>query len=110
MKFKTELELVDYVIEKLTAQSRKSVSPDNEYMCMYRGSNGSKCATGWLIDDADYATEMETKSARTLQLKWGIFQEEYMLSIYKLQSIHDSYEVEEWPKEFAGLRASCLSK
>lgn len=109
MKFATELELVDYVVEKLTAQGCKSTSEDGRDS-LYRGPNDTKCAAGWLIDDADYVSNMEGWQVGAVQKHWGCFQEEYMPTIKEMQLIHDCHPVEDWPAKFAELRKSCGSK
>lgn len=47
----------DYIVSHLRAQNRKSVNK-NGYSA-YRGLEGRKSAIGWMIEDAEYSSEME---------------------------------------------------
>lgn len=44
-------EACDYAVKKIVEQGEMSICSDN--ICVYENSNGSRCAVGWLIDDAE---------------------------------------------------------
>lgn len=45
-------EIFDKVVNHLRKQGHRSLSEDGR--CLYRGSNGDKCAIGCIISDEDY--------------------------------------------------------
>ncbi len=53
----TDLELVNFVFDKLIEQGGCSVNADKN--CVYRGLNGRKCAAGQLITDEEYKPQFE---------------------------------------------------
>lgn len=54
-------EAFDTVLTKLRKQKVRSVDTDS-ITCLYRGTNGNKCAAGHLIPDALYRPDMERKA------------------------------------------------
>lgn len=86
--------------------------------CAYRGQNGTSCAVGCLIPDTMYTLAMEFKSAQSLlALHPNLF--DYLVNKYKivnhssipillnrLQDIHDSKNVIDWPTELSSLKRS----
>jgi hypothetical protein len=84
----TAQEVFDYVCRKVIEQGAPSVrfEANDEGACLYRGPNGTKCAVGFLIDDADYVPEFEAGyTARTLlrdyseKLGWQKGAHDYLL-------------------------------
>ena len=117
-------EIFDKVRDHLLAQNAKSLTYGS---CLYRGPDGTKCAVGCLIPDDLYSSQMEGAaifSGDTLEgvdkndyryrnkilllealLKSGVDVNDggviYMLG--RLQSIHDSIDVEFWAENLADL-------
>ena len=90
----SEQEVFDYVIGQLVRQGGRSVSASGED-CRYRGSDGSKCAVGFLIPDELYVWRMEGDSLSGLCdhfpdvcAKAGIKKHNDILKC--LQHMHDS--------------------
>jgi len=87
-------EVFDYVIGQLVRQGGRSVSASGTD-CRYRGSDGSKCAVGFLIPDELYVWRMEGDSISglcehfpDLCAKAGIKKHKDILN--GLQYMHDS--------------------
>lgn len=97
---KTAQEIFDYVARHLLTQGKKSVLPDTEDVCAYRGKDDCKCAAGCLIPDDRYKPEFEQKLWNTAA-SFGIAQHfpeylEFLGLIRELQLVHDRYEPEAW--------------
>jgi len=61
----TEQEIFDAVVRHLKKQGRRALNKDQ---CVYRGSNGLKCAVGCLISDAEYTPSMEGHTVDAITL------------------------------------------
>lgn len=89
----TDQEMIEFVKGKLLEQGCQSV---NAYRsCRYRGPNGTKCAAGWLIDDAYYHPNLERRAAtgvgvRRSLLASGVKAEQIDL-VKMMQNIHDGF-------------------
>jgi hypothetical protein len=90
----TAQEVFDYVIGQLVCQGGRSVSASGTD-CRYRGSDGRKCAVGFLIPDELYVWRMEGDSISglcghfpDLCAKSGIKKHNDILN--GLQHMHDS--------------------
>ncbi len=103
-------------------QGDKSVSGDNEDICMYRGVDNFKCAAGCLITDENYNAEIEgvgvfSRSIPTVilvkpgprikpnyQVKRALLSsgvtEESLLLVFHLQRLHDSQPPSNWESWF----------
>jgi len=98
-----EIDLVKKIRDGFVAQGGPSFDLERALTnktggCMYRGPGGSKCAVGFLIDDAHYSPELEGKSLgsdvvmEAIRLSIGrslTEQEAYIL--FMLQEQHDYY-------------------
>lgn len=62
--------LFNKVVEGLASQkfqrSLAGFDYDGRPACAYRGTNGMRCAAGWLISDKDYRPEIENTSVEIL--------------------------------------------
>lgn len=66
---KTLQEIFDITVQHLAKQKCQAI--DIKDMCMYRASNGKKCAYGIHIPDEEYRLEFENKSSDVLNLQLG---------------------------------------
>lgn len=100
MKPKSQQEVFDLVVNHLREQGCKSIGENG--VCLYRGSNGTKCAVGVLIPDNLYILEMEGKSILELKTKYYYLRPRLYHSklLMELQRVHDDYSTEEWEKRF----------
>lgn len=117
-------ELFDRVKTHLLTQMEKSEGPYNgngDDICKYRGENGLKCAVGGIIPDDKYdpsietyvldrnmwANEEETLEPGEIKLKQILIEvgveEENTDLLADLQTVHDSYQPEEWERELANV-------
>ena len=105
----TEQTAFNLVKNHLLTQMTKSMGKNNfgDTQCLYRGPNGTKCAIGALITDAEYK-EITDHSHEF----WGnyglmISQTEKLQSLQgldltfleELQIIHDQYETQDWKNQ-----------
>lgn len=93
----TDQELYNRVRTHLLTQRARSM---NGNRCVYRGSDGLRCAIGCLIPDEQYSPALESWSAHMKDVKAaaGITDAQEELAA-ALQHIHDDYErtpVDEW--------------
>ncbi len=89
-------EIFDTVARHLLKQRERSGSKAN---CRYRCQSGLKCAVGILIPDDVYEATMENNAVSGLLLYWSnkfSHLRPYEILLQKLQSIHDSCEVDDW--------------
>jgi len=100
----TRQQTFDTVVNALRKQGCRSIKNER---CFYRGEAGLKCAVGHLIPDEKYSPDMEGltiyKSASNSLSRVGevIKQEGHDLILCdRLQSTHDSYEVDGWERDF----------
>jgi len=67
--------------------------------CMYRSSEGLKCAIGCLIPDELYDPKYEGVQVKNLPMeildKIGLNQNDYLF-LSRLQLLHDTYQPDEW--------------
>lgn len=91
----TPEQVFEQVARHMLKQWQKSVSPDSN-RCAYRGALGMSCAAGCLIGDDEYDFRWEARSWTYLALGLEVPVKHYTL-IRRLQVIHDSREVREWP-------------
>lgn len=93
----TNQELVDFVVRKLFQQGKQARA---NHDCAYRGSDGTKCAVGFLIPDEEYHRELECYGPGTEPLKSVIHRamgQTYLSAmqedlLYALRSAHDSVD------------------
>lgn len=57
-------QILNFCVKKIVEQGVPSIEPGDS--CRYRGPNGTKCAIGHLIDDAEYKSAFEGITVRTL--------------------------------------------
>jgi predicted transcriptional regulator len=70
-KFVTQQQIYDFVCENLWRQGSKSfvnivINKVRQNVCMYRDTEGFKCAIGFLIPDDLYVENMERQSVQSL--------------------------------------------
>lgn len=89
-------EQFDFVVTNLRKQGTQSfVMKNNKHLCMYRGSDGKKCAAGWLIPDEVYTEDMEYMGWKEIVDKFCDVLPNYLKTaeslamVKKLQLIHD---------------------
>jgi hypothetical protein len=105
-------EIFDQVKDHLLTQNQKAVNP-NTADCMYRTSEGLKCAVGCLISDEEYNPTFEGVASIGLLQYDTILSNQYSKSIIQsyipieldgikidfiqsLQAIHDGGDPSEW--------------
>lgn len=90
----------------LLTQNKKSSRPDDPDRCLYRGPNGTSCAVGCLIPDAEYnPTIMEGYSVNLIVEHSPTTALHDLKLLSTLQEVHDSYLVELWPERLAEIYA-----
>jgi hypothetical protein len=63
--------MFDTVLTNLTTQGVASTgrtNPEGDISCQYRGTEGRKCAVGWLIADEQYTTAFEGQDATAFEV------------------------------------------
>jgi len=112
------MEIIDKVEAALLKQGEKSGEWEREdFKCLYRDSQGRRCAVGWLFREEDYSPHMEGIGIRGLFEDYDLSyivpddmdEEPALILLYDLQTIHDVRDVASWPQEFAKLRQKCNS-
>ena len=97
-------EIFDTVVTHLRKQGKRasSIHPNGDTGCMYRTSDGLKCAAGCLIPDEDYNLEFEGFAiddhsaalvVRYFSNKFGSAERDL---IGELQTTHDFSEPQDW--------------
>lgn len=90
-------EIFTFVAEALLKQGKPSISAKGN--CLYRGSDGCKCAAGWLIPDEEYAENIEGKSVHGLSY-FQSFVGLKLTLISDLQRAHDNTALADTDTEF----------
>jgi hypothetical protein len=112
----TPQEIFDTVVNHLRQQGARSVLTQERILqldladgtCAYRAANGYKCAAGALIQDEEYAPEMEGKNIAFIIRGFGYDPPISLIDrlyphlelINKLQRLHDAREISEWENTF----------
>jgi hypothetical protein len=91
----TKQETFDTVVRHLLTQAKQSRDED---ACLYRGPDGTKCAAGCLISDADYSPSMEWLYATSI--RYALVGHD-MEIVMDLQLVHDERDVGLWPDELS---------
>ena len=93
-------EAFDIMVNHLRKQNKKAVKIDIDgtTKCVYRGSNGLKCAIGCLIPDDEYSPLIERKGVRSLVIPTLRNLDREFLA--EMQETHDFYSPEDWEKRF----------
>jgi hypothetical protein len=101
-------ETFDTVVSHLRRQNAKAVG--NYGLCVYRSTNGRKCAVGCLIPDDKYSPSLEGHSLEVEfqnELKAILAEEGHDLDLVRqLQVIHDRVFIHHWETEFEKLGRS----
>jgi hypothetical protein len=116
--------LFNHVATHLIKQGRRSV---RNGQCAYRGNDGTRCAAGCLIDDAQYTAEMEGRSVFAQDIlpcinasigreiggtdlcmargsRWGSLPTDLEIKmLQKMQVIHDGIDVDAWPEHLRAI-------
>lgn len=90
----SEQECFDRVAKHMLTQNCKSVDLCGE--CMYRGSDGTKCAAGCLIPDEAYSDKFENEAWYNLAA-FGEVPCTFSKLISELQRVHDQVNAPDWP-------------
>lgn len=100
----THQETFDIVVNPLRKQGCRSL---NNQCCVYKGSDGTKCAAGCLIPDRLYdpvyegATILDKNDKARLVGRIIEEQGHDLLLVRRLQRVHDLYSpVDQWEREF----------
>jgi hypothetical protein len=100
----TPQEIFDKVAAHLLQQKYRCLDKKS-LVCLYRNSQGMKCAAGCLISDEDYEPSLEGRSWRELVAMGHVSMDKSIL-ISNLQVIHDTCEVEHWRDKLQDLAES----
>jgi hypothetical protein len=100
-------QLLNEVSLHLIIQGKKSLSDAKEGekpSCVYRATDGCKCAAGWVIPDNKYSKDMEGKGVRNLLFFQMLalesdLPEQFMDLLMQLQGVHDCYQPDFWKRE-----------
>jgi hypothetical protein len=98
---KTAREVFDYISRHLLTQNEKAVAPCS-HRCVYRTSDGLRCAAGCLIAPSEYKKDFEEKNWVLLVSRWQ-FPTAHMGLITALQGLHDTWRPDQWPEKLAGV-------
>lgn len=100
----TQAEIRPYVRAHLLAQNRQSLTRHADYMCAYRGRNGTSCAVGCLIKAEFYSPSIEGKTVYDIRpiLRQSLGFEPDWDELNHFQTIHDSYDPQHWEGLFNG--------
>ena len=96
----TEQEVFDIVAKHLLTQNARSRNLLG--VCLYRSSNGQKCAAGCLIPDKIIVSNFEGLNWCDL-INHHSFPDNHSSLISRLQFIHGRHETSEWKKELKSL-------
>lgn len=89
-------EIFDQVSQHLLNQKAQSIKTFSDgYQCAYRGDNGTKCAAGILMSDAEYTENMDGNTWCELVDK-GIVPRANGHLIRSLQTLHDLEQPRLW--------------
>lgn len=104
--------LLKLAIDKVIEQGCKSGDrdEDGDYMCLYRGPNGTKCAVGHLIADELYTPELEQLNVRTTEVREVLqlsnpnvlIDDKMVCLLNTVQHCHDSSKVLDFVESFKG--------
>jgi hypothetical protein len=90
-------EVFDQITEHLLTQQKRSVAGPG---CMYKTTDGLRCAAGCLISDEEYREEMEGYDWRGILDTFSIANN-HMALIVSMQRLHDDRPVDDWRAELA---------
>ena len=113
------IDLIDIVETKLLKQGTKSIrGTENIYIgsCALRGTDGMKCAIGWLVPDDVYTPDLDAVEDPVLELiATGNYEKCFGEQFYEkteilqeLQYVHDHIDPPQWAKEFKRIRREML--
>jgi hypothetical protein len=88
----TPMEILDFVENAIVEQGKSAVFMDESgnVACAYRGKDGTKCAFGIIIDDADYHKSFEGARAWDVTDRLGIYDRVKRQLFQRLQYAHDN--------------------
>ncbi len=96
----------------LLRQNKRSVNWTGD-VCAYRGDNGLKCAVGCLISNKAYHKELEGQIVTEKWVKFALIEsgipaddDEVLSMLGKLQRIHDTVQIYNWPGVLKDLEES----
>ncbi len=125
----TPFEVLVHVKGHLLTQNAKSLSSEDGAACAYKGTHCRSCGAGCLLSKGDYnrLNEEVVKQGKALNLpchgesdtieglSWcdlcstGLVTKDHMSLITKLQSVHDTVEVCQWPLALSVVEADLLA-
>lgn len=85
-------------------KQNKKCATNGDGFCKYR-LNDLKCAAGCFISDDEYREHFEGKSftESVFQKYYPLIQDEKYIIIYRLQRVHDDYNIFEWKNKLIEL-------
>lgn len=101
----TKQQVFDQVAAHLLHQNAQSLKNNDPLNCMYRGSDGLKCAAGCLIGDNEYKPEMDepkdlvSTSWLSLVVRGLVPKTQHDQFISDLQDLHDHHSPTQFKKE-----------
>jgi hypothetical protein len=95
-----EMDAFQKVKKALLKQKEKSW---RYHMCVYRGPNGTKCAVGFLLPDAEYNMEFEMLTLEEVRAGSETLKRYSLDFLTAIQRIHDKSPVDNWPEKFEAM-------
>lgn len=93
----TNQEAFDKVVRHLFTQKARSLEKyEGRMRCLYRSSDGKKCAIGALIPDEEYKTSFETRRVFSIQPEVPTLSSLDFELLSELQKIHDTQDLLTW--------------
>jgi len=100
----TNQEIFDKIVAHLRQQKARSVEGN---VCLYRSTDGLKCAVGCLINNNAYALELEGKAVGAIEVRSALLvsgipadDENTISMLRRLQSTHDDKHPDRWELDF----------
>ena len=94
------------VVKHLRKQGKRAgVGEAEDFQCLYRAPDGTKCAVGCLLKDDEYSPIMESKSVDCIQLPERLYPHSSLL--VELQDLHDGSS--NWKKR-GGIKETAIRK
>ncbi len=107
LPYVTGQEVFDQVANHLLTQKTRSIiATKGGYECVYRTTEGLKCAAGCLIGDDEYKPEMEKQRWKKL-VEDKLVPDFHRVLILELQLIHDNIHPNKWYEKLEIFAIKC---
>ncbi len=112
MKLLNKQEVFTKVKNHLLKQKQKATTPDRAG-CWYRTPDGRTCAIGCMISKKEYTPKFDERGLNVNALMNTFTDHVFKFSkvepefLRRLQRIHDTFNVENWPRELKILADEC---